>query len=152
MNGLKPRPCSISISSGRERSDVAASSVFAANRYSSISAKIGSTSRMLTQPQLVRGTTNARTVLPAAGRQRWRGSLVARKRLPQLLLSVSLEPFSYFLFELEPGQLLLPSARFYDNRIFMKKSINDNQKRRGRPATGTAPMVGVRMTPEFQSR
>jgi hypothetical protein len=43
-----------------------------------------------------------------------------------------------------------PSARFYDNRIFMKKSINDNQKRRGRPATGTAPMVGVRMTDEFQ--
>jgi hypothetical protein len=32
----------------------------------------------------------------------------------------------------------------------MKKSINDNQKRRGRPATGTAPMVGVRMTDEFQ--
>jgi hypothetical protein len=32
----------------------------------------------------------------------------------------------------------------------MKKSINDNQKRRGRPATGPAPMVGVRMTPEFQ--
>jgi hypothetical protein len=32
----------------------------------------------------------------------------------------------------------------------MNKSINDNQKRRGRPATGTAPMVGVRMTPEFQ--
>jgi hypothetical protein len=32
----------------------------------------------------------------------------------------------------------------------MKKSINDNQKRRGRPATGTAPLVGVRMTPEFQ--
>jgi hypothetical protein len=33
----------------------------------------------------------------------------------------------------------------------MKKSINDNRKRRGRPATGTAPMVGVRMTPEFQN-
>jgi hypothetical protein len=32
----------------------------------------------------------------------------------------------------------------------MKKSINDNQKRRGRPATGTAPMIGVRMTLEFQ--
>jgi hypothetical protein len=32
----------------------------------------------------------------------------------------------------------------------MKKSINDNQKRRGRPATGTAPLVGVRMTLEFQ--
>jgi hypothetical protein len=32
----------------------------------------------------------------------------------------------------------------------MKKSINDNQKRRGRPATGTAPLVGVRMTPDFQ--
>jgi hypothetical protein len=33
----------------------------------------------------------------------------------------------------------------------MTKSINDNQKRRGRPATGTAPMVGVRMTLEFQA-
>ncbi|HWX17339.1 MAG TPA: hypothetical protein VNY07_12195 [Chthoniobacterales bacterium] len=33
----------------------------------------------------------------------------------------------------------------------MKKSINDNRKRRGRPATGTAPLVGVRMTEEFQS-
>ena len=33
----------------------------------------------------------------------------------------------------------------------MKKSINDNQKRRGRPATGTAPLVGVRMTSEFQA-
>jgi hypothetical protein len=33
----------------------------------------------------------------------------------------------------------------------MKKSINDNHKRRGRPATGTAPLVGVRMTEEFQS-
>jgi hypothetical protein len=44
-----------------------------------------------------------------------------------------------------------PSARFYDNRIFMKKSINDNRKKgRGRPATGTAPLVGVRMTDEFQ--
>jgi hypothetical protein len=29
----------------------------------------------------------------------------------------------------------------------MTKSINDNQKKRGRPATGTAPLVGVRMTP-----
>src|SRR5689334_23861681 len=36
------------------------------------------------------------------------------------------------------------SARFYDNRIFMKNSINDDRKiRRGRPATGTAPLVGV---------
>ena len=35
----------------------------------------------------------------------------------------------------------------------MKKSINDNRKiRRGRPATGTAPMVGVRMTEEFQDQ
>ena len=32
----------------------------------------------------------------------------------------------------------------------MKRSINDNRKRRGRPATGTAPLVGVRMTEEFQ--
>jgi hypothetical protein len=37
----------------------------------------------------------------------------------------------------------------------MKKSINDNRKakaRRGRPATGTAPLVGVRMAPELQAR
>jgi len=32
----------------------------------------------------------------------------------------------------------------------MKTSINDNRKTRGRPATGTAPLVGVRMTEEFQ--
>jgi hypothetical protein len=43
-----------------------------------------------------------------------------------------------------------PSACFYDNRKVMKKSINDNRKPRGRPATGTAPLVGVRMTEEFQ--
>jgi hypothetical protein len=44
-----------------------------------------------------------------------------------------------------------PSARFYDNRKRMRKSINDNRKIRGRPATGTAPLVGVRMTKEFQA-
>jgi hypothetical protein len=33
----------------------------------------------------------------------------------------------------------------------MKKSINDNRKSRGRPATGTAPLVGVRMTDELQA-
>jgi hypothetical protein len=44
-----------------------------------------------------------------------------------------------------------PSARFYDNRKTMNKSINDNRKSRGRPATGTAPLVGVRMTKEFQA-
>jgi hypothetical protein len=33
----------------------------------------------------------------------------------------------------------------------MKKSTNDNRKTRGRPATGTAPLVGVRMTEEFQT-
>jgi hypothetical protein len=33
------------------------------------------------------------------------------------------------------------------------KSIKDNRKtRRGRPATGTAPLVGVRMSDEFQSQ
>jgi hypothetical protein len=32
----------------------------------------------------------------------------------------------------------------------MKKSISDNRKMRGRPATGTAPLVGVRMTEQFQ--
>ena len=32
----------------------------------------------------------------------------------------------------------------------MVKSINDNRKRRpGRPATGTDPLVGVRMSPEI---
>ena len=33
----------------------------------------------------------------------------------------------------------------------MAKSINDNQKKRGRgrPATGTDPLVGVRMPPEL---
>jgi hypothetical protein len=34
----------------------------------------------------------------------------------------------------------------------LKKSINDNRKIRGRPATGTAPLVGVRMTEEFQDQ
>jgi len=35
----------------------------------------------------------------------------------------------------------------------MKKSINDNRKiSRGRPATGTAPLVGVRMTEELQAQ
>jgi hypothetical protein len=33
----------------------------------------------------------------------------------------------------------------------MKKSINDNRKRRGRPPTGTAPMVGVRMSEDLQA-
>jgi hypothetical protein len=47
--------------------------------------------------------------------------------------------------------LSFPSACFYDNRIIMKKSINDNRKMRGRPATGTAPLVGVRMTEDFQA-
>jgi hypothetical protein len=33
----------------------------------------------------------------------------------------------------------------------MKRSIKDNpKKKRGRPATGRAPLVGVRMTEEFQ--
>jgi hypothetical protein len=46
-----------------------------------------------------------------------------------------------------------PSARFYDNRLFMRKSINDNRKKsRGRPATGTAPLVGVRMTEDLQGQ
>jgi hypothetical protein len=49
------------------------------------------------------------------------------------------------------GSVCFPSARFYDNRIIMKKSINDNRKMRGRPATGTAPLVGVRMTEDFQA-
>ncbi|WP_438277674.1 hypothetical protein [Nitrobacter sp.] len=33
----------------------------------------------------------------------------------------------------------------------MKKSIKDNLKKRGRPATGNAPLVGVRMTEELQN-
>lgn len=40
---------------------------------------------------------------------------------------------------------------FYDNLLFMAKSIKDNRKiTRGRPATGTAPLVGVRMQMELQ--
>jgi hypothetical protein len=34
----------------------------------------------------------------------------------------------------------------------MEKSIKDNPKKRGRPATGNAPLVGVRMTEEFQAQ
>ena len=46
-----------------------------------------------------------------------------------------------------------PSAQFYDNQEIMKRSrINDNRKKRGRPATGTAPLIGVRMTEELQER
>ena len=45
-----------------------------------------------------------------------------------------------------------PSARFCDNPKFMKKSSKDNPKKtRGRPATGKAPLVGVRMPEEFQA-
>ena len=33
----------------------------------------------------------------------------------------------------------------------MKKSIKDNPNKRGRPATGNAPLVGVRMTEDFQA-
>jgi hypothetical protein len=33
----------------------------------------------------------------------------------------------------------------------MKKSIKDIPKKRGRPATGNAPLVGVRMTEELQA-
>ena len=32
----------------------------------------------------------------------------------------------------------------------MAKSITDNPKKRGRPATGKDPMVGVRMSEKFQ--
>lgn len=34
----------------------------------------------------------------------------------------------------------------------MKQSINDNHKKRGRPATGTNPMFGVRMDESMQGR
>jgi hypothetical protein len=45
-----------------------------------------------------------------------------------------------------------PSACFCDNPKIMKKSIKDiPKKKRGRPATGRAPLVGVRMTEEFQA-
>ena len=50
----------------------------------------------------------------------------------------------------EAEVLTFPSACFYDNRKIMQKSIKDNRKMRGRPATGTAPLVGVRMTEDFQ--
>src|SRR5438067_13059011 len=44
----------------------------------------------------------------------------------------------YLWFGLEPGRKTepFPSARFYDNKYFMAKSINVIKKSRGRPATG----------------
>jgi hypothetical protein len=54
----------------------------------------------------------------------------------------------------EPGRKVapFPSACFCDNPKFMKKLIKDNPKKtRGRPATGKAPLVGVRMPEEFQA-
>jgi hypothetical protein len=54
----------------------------------------------------------------------------------------------------EPGRKIapFPSACFCDNPKFMKKLIKDNPKKtRGRPATGKAPLVGVRMPEEFQA-
>jgi hypothetical protein len=50
------------------------------------------------------------------------------------------------------GSRAFPLARICDNPKIMKKSIKDNPKKtRGRPATGKAPLVGVRMTEEFQA-
>ena len=52
-------------------------------------------------------------------------------------------------FELEPGRKTepFPSARFYDNKYFMAKSINVIKKSRGRPATGQGMLIGVRLQP-----
>jgi Ribbon-helix-helix protein, copG family len=36
--------------------------------------------------------------------------------------------------------------------VNMGKSINVKRKRRGRPATGTAPLVGVRLVPALTGR
>ena len=46
---------------------------------------------------------------------------------------------------------IFPAACFYDNLLFMAKPTKDNRKiSRGRPATGTAPLVGVRMPESLQ--
>ena len=38
-----------------------------------------------------------------------------------------------------------PPDRFYANQKSMKKSVSAKQKRRGRPATGVTPMIGLRL-------
>ena len=68
-------------------------------------------------------------------------------------LSASIMGFQFFVVEVRAGRsTTFPRLVFYDSRKIMKKSISDNRKKgRGRPATGTAPMMGIRMTDELQA-
>jgi hypothetical protein len=53
-----------------------------------------------------------------------------------------------------PSTLASPCAgradfcHFYAKHKLMKRSISDKQKRRGRPATGITPMIGIRLSPD----
>jgi hypothetical protein len=49
------------------------------------------------------------------------------------------------------GKLLLPIGSHLRYILFMTKSIKDIPKKRGRPATGKDPLVGIRMPPDLIS-
>ena len=44
-------------------------------------------------------------------------------------------------------KLRLPFGLPFSYNVFMSKAITVKQKKRGRPATGTDPLVGIRLTP-----
>jgi hypothetical protein len=52
-------------------------------------------------------------------------------------------PESVIEVRVEAEAITFPSVRFYDRRKIMQ---NNRKSRRGRPATGTDPMVDVRMS------
>ena len=45
-----------------------------------------------------------------------------------------------------------PSAFFYAKRKNMKRSISAKRKKRGRPATGIRPMIGLRLSDDETAR
>ena len=50
----------------------------------------------------------------------------------------------------EAEVITFPSARIYGKTKNMKKSIKVEPKRRGRPATGRDPVMGLRMSPNLK--
>jgi hypothetical protein len=58
---------------------------------------------------------------------------------------------SPFWLGLEPGRKFQLPLGLILRQTYIHEEVNKRySKKAGRPATGTAPMVGVRMTPEFQ--
>src|SRR5439155_19736851 len=47
------------------------------------------------------------------------------------------------------GPAPFPSPRIFSITLFMARSISVKRKKRGRPATGTDPLVGTRMSHEL---